>query len=276
MKRFALVKPLLVTALLFAGAVQAAPDARQVLAASPVDDIVARYPAMMSQGIREGLKRSGRLPPVVADTIGNVVSNSFRAADIEQQIITDLQKQLTDAQLEAVQDWYETPVARKISAAEIAASAPTAWQQIQARAPELNSKYKGTRKADMFDRFDRASRATESAVDTTIAVQLGLATAMAAFSSDSVNYDQLRQRIESQRSMLTGVVGQQVYDSYLYTYENIGAQEMNLYLGFLESPAGAAFSKVVTNSIQQAITDPIESVGRQLAQFLSPAPANSQ
>lgn len=276
MKRFALVKPLLVTALLFAGAVQAAPDARQVLAASPVDDIVARYPAMMSQGIREGLKRSGRLPPVVADTIGNVVSNSFRAADIEQQIITDLQNQLTDAQLEAVQDWYETPVARKISAAEIAASAPTAWQQIQARAPELNSKYKGTRKADMFDRFDRAARATESAVDTTIAVQLGLATAMAAFSSDSVNYDQLRQRIESQRSMLTGVVGQQVYDSYLYTYENIGAQEMNLYLGFLESPAGAAFSKVVTNSIQQAITDPIESVGRQLAQFLSPAPANSQ
>ncbi|MAZ05089.1 DUF2059 domain-containing protein [Marinobacter sp. SS8-8] len=276
MKRFALIKPLLVTALLFTGAVQAATDARQVLAASPVDDIVARYPAMMSQGIRDGLKRSGQLPPMVADTIGNLVSKSFSAADIEQQIITDLQNQLTDAQLDAVQDWYETPVAKKISAAEIAASEPSAWQQIQARAPELNAKYKGTRKAQMFDRFDRASRATESAVDTSIAVQLGLATAMAAFSSDSVNYDQLRQRIESQRSMLTGVVGQQVYDSYLYTYETIGAQEMNLYLGFLESPAGAAFSRVVTNSIQQAITDPIESVGRQLAQFLSPASANSQ
>lgn len=276
MKRFALIKPLLVTALLFTGAVQAATDARQVLAASPVDDIVARYPAMMSQGIRDGLKRSGQLPPMVADTIGNLVSKSFSAADIEQQIITDLQNQLTDAQLDAVQDWYETPVAKKISAAEIAASEPSAWQQIQARAPELNAKYKGTRKAQMFDRFDRASRATESAVDTSIAVQLGLATAMAAFSSDSVNYDQLRQRIESQRSMLTGVVGQQVYDSYLYTYETIGAQEMNLYLGFLESPAGAAFSRVVTNSTQQAITDPIKSVGRQLAQFLSPASANSQ
>ena len=276
MTRFALINPLLVTALLFTGAVQAATDARQVLAASPVDDIVARYPAMMSQGIRDGLKRSGQLPPMVADTIGNLVSKSFSAADIEQQIITDLQNQLTDAQLDAVQDWYETPVAKKISAAEIAASEPSAWQQIQARAPELNAKYKGTRKAQMFDRFDRASRATESAVDTSIAVQLGLATAMAAFSSDSVNYDQLRQRIESQRSMLTGVVGQQVYDSYLYSYETIGAQEMNLYLGFLESPAGAAFSRVVTNSIQQAITDPIESVGRQLAQFLSPASANSQ
>lgn len=273
MKHFPLIKPLLVTAMLFAGTAQAATEARQALEASPVDDIVARYPAMMSQGIRDGLKRSGQLPPMVADTIGNVVSNSFNAADIEQQIVTDLQKELTDAQLEAVQNWYETPVARKISAAEIAASAPSVWPEIQARAPELNSKYKGTAKAEMFDRFDRASRATESAVDTSIAVQLGLATAMAAFSSDSANYEQLRQRIESQRSMLTGVIGQQVYDSYLYTYEKIGDQEMNLYLEFLESPAGAAFSRVVTNSIQQAITDPIESVGRQLTQFLSPAPA---
>jgi len=276
MKRFALIKPLLVTALLMTGTAQAAPDARQVLEVSPVDDIVARYPAMMSQGIREGLKQNGQLPPMVANTIGNIVSSGFNSVDIEQQIINDLQASLTDAQLQAVHDWYETPVARKISSAEIAASEPSAWQEIQARASELNSQYKGTRRADMFDRFDRAARATESAVDTTIAVQLGLATAMAAFSSDSANYEQLRQRIEGQRSMLRGVVGQQVYDSYLYTYQNIGAQEMDLYLQFLESSAGSAFSKVVTNSIQQAITEPVETIGKQMSRFLSPESPGGQ
>lgn len=276
MTRFPIIKPLLVTALLIAGTAQAAPDARQVLEISPVDDIVARYPAMMSQGIREGLKQNGQLPPMVANTIGNIVSSGFNSVDIEQQIVNDLQAKLTDSQLQAVHDWYETPVARKISSAEIAASEPSAWPKIQANAAELNSQYKGTRKAEMFDRFDRAARATESAVDTTIAVQLGLATAMAAFSSDSANYEQLRQRIESQRGMLRGVVGQQVYDSYLYTYQDIGAQEMDLYLKFLESPAGAAFSKVVTNSIQQAITEPVESIGKQMSRFLSPESAGGQ
>lgn len=276
MMRFPLIKPLLVTALLMTGTAQAAPDAREVLAVSPVDDIVARYPAMMSQGIREGLKQNGQLPPMMANTIGNIVSSGFNSVDIEKQIVNDLKASLTDSQLQAVHDWYETPVAKKISAAEIAASEPSAWQEIQARAAELNSQYKGTRRADMFDRFDRAARATESAVDTTIAVQLGLATAMAAFSSDSANYEQLRQRIESQRSMLRGVVGQQVYDSYLYTYQNIGAQEMDLYLEFLESPAGSAFSKVVTNSIQQAITEPVESIGKQMSRFLSPESPGGQ
>lgn len=276
MTRFPIIKPLLITALLITGTAQAAPDARQVLEVSPVDDIVARYPAMMSQGIREGLKQNGQLPPMMANTIGNIVSSGFNSVDIEQQIIKDLQAKLTDSQLQAVHDWYETPVARKISSAEIAASEPSAWPKIQSSAMELNSRYKGTRKAEMFDRFDRAARATESAVDTTIAVQLGLATAMAAFSSDSANYEQLRQRIESQRSMLRGVVGQQVYDSYLYTYQNIGGQEMDLYLEFLESSAGSAFSKVVTNSIQQAITEPVESIGKQMSRFLSPESPGGQ
>lgn len=275
MKRLALVKPVLVVAMLGVGSAQAAPDAASVLEASPIDDIVEQYPAMLSQGIREGLKQRGQVPPMVADTVGYVVSSSFSADKIEQQIITDLQAQLTDEQLQAVSEWYQTPVARKISSAEIAASAPEAWPQIQASAPELNRKYKGTPKAEMFDRFDRAARATESAVDTTIAVQLGLATAMSALSSESMHYEQLERGIENQRGMLRGVVGQQVYDSYLYTYDKISAQELALYLDFLESPAGKQFSQVVTSSIQQAIMEPVESIGRQISRFMAP-PAGSE
>lgn len=228
MKLGTLVKPVLVAALLVSGSATAAPSAQQVLAASPVDDIVAQYPAMMSQGIREGLKRSDQIPPMVAETIGYVVSGSFRAADIERQIVQDLKAGLTDRQLEAVADWYESPVARKIAAAEIVASDPVMWKEIKARAPALNEKYQGSDRARMFDRFDRAARATESAVDTSIAVQLGLATAMSAFSSDSVNYDQLKQRIESQRGAIRGIVEQQVYESYLFTYETINNEEMKI------------------------------------------------
>lgn len=271
MTRNSLIKPLLLATMLAAGSLQAAPAARQVLAVSPVDDIVAQYPAMMSQGIREGMKQNTGVPPILAETLGTLVRNSFSATDIEQRIVADLQAQLSGPELQSVHDWYTTPVARKISAAEIAASSPEAWQEIQARAPELNERFQGSPKAAMFDRFDRAARATESTVDTSIAVQLGLASAMAAFSPDSASYEQLRQRIESQRSTLRGVIGQQVYDSYLYTYRNISAQELELYLNFLESPAGSAFARVVTNSIQQAITEPMVRIGEQMSRLLTPA-----
>jgi hypothetical protein len=42
-----------------------------------MDEIIAQYPAMMSQGIRDGLKQTGQVPPMVADAVGYAASNSF-------------------------------------------------------------------------------------------------------------------------------------------------------------------------------------------------------
>ncbi|MBS8240956.1 DUF2059 domain-containing protein [Marinobacter lipolyticus] len=272
MKAFSQIKPVLVSVALLWGTAQAAPSADAVLDASPIDDIVAQYPAMMSQGIRDGLKRSGRVPPFAADTIGHMVSSSFNARDIQAQIVADLESNLSEAQLQSVMDWYDTPLAQKIAEAEIAASRPEAWAEIQAQAPALNKRFRGSERVEMFDRFDNASRATESAVDTSIAVQSGLATALSALKgADAASFEQIQAQIENQRGMLEGMVNQQVFDSYLFTYRDISASELDLYIRFLESDAGARFSGVVTNSIQRAITAPIESIGNQMVRFLNPA-----
>jgi hypothetical protein len=144
------------------------------------------------------------------------------------------------------------------------------WPQISAQADQLAQRFGNTDRAKSFVRFDRASRATQSAVDTTIAVQLGLASTMAAFSSDSVNFETLQKRIESQRPVLKGVVEQQVFNSYLYAYQDISGAEMEQYLRFLESDAGAAFTRVVSSGVKQAVIEPVESIGEQLGQFLAP------
>ncbi|MDL0432216.1 DUF2059 domain-containing protein [Marinobacter sp. TBZ242] len=271
MRALSQVKPALLFLLLVCGSATASPLADSVLRASPVDEVVAQYPAMMSQGIREGLRQSGRVEPFVANTISNVVGNAFSAAEIRARVVEDLEQGLSDQQLNRVLAWYETPLAEKISQAEVAASSPAAWKKVEAGASTLQEKYKGSERAKLFDRFDRAARATESAVDTTVAVQLGLASAMAAFNgSKGPTFEQLQQKIESQRGLLRGMVAQQVYDGYLYTYQQFSPSELKEYIEFLESDAGSAFTRVVTNSIQRSITEPVESVGGQLVRFFNP------
>ncbi|WP_323751384.1 DUF2059 domain-containing protein [Marinobacter sp.] len=270
------MKPLLIAGLLVSSLAQAAPSAQQVLEASPVDDIVVQYPAMMGQGIRDGLKQKTQVPPMVADTIAYVVQNSFRPEEIKRKIASNLEASLSNEQLAQVHDWYQKPVAKKIARAEVAASAPAIWPQIRKQAPELNKINKGTDREKRFDRFDRAARATESAVDTAIALQLGLSSAMAALRGEPVNPDEVRQQLEAQRPALQGVVGQQVYNSYLYTYQKITPNEMAMYLEFLESDAGQQFTKVVAESVQQAVTEPIENIGNQLARFRNFGTDNAQ
>ncbi|MBL3555141.1 MULTISPECIES: DUF2059 domain-containing protein [Marinobacter] len=271
MRALSQVKPALLFLLLACTSATASPLADSVLRASPVDAIVAQYPAMMSQGVRDGLKQSGRVEPFVANTISSIVSNAFSVAEIRAQVIEDLDQGMSDQQLNSVLEWYETPLAEKITQAEIAASRPSVWKEVEAEATQLQKEFKGSERAELFDRFDRAARATESAVDTTVAVQLGLASAMAAFNgSKGPTFEQLQQKIESQRSMLRGMVAQQVYAGYLYTYQDLTTSELKDYIGFLESDAGSAFTRVATNSIQRSITEPVESVGSQLARFFNP------
>ncbi len=271
MRALSQVKPALLFLLLVCTSATASPLADSVLRASPIDEIVAQYPAMMSQGVREGLKQSGRVEPFVANTISNVVSNAFSVAQIRAQVVEDLNQGLSDQQLNSVLAWYETPLAERITQAEVAASRPSAWKEVEAGAAGLQEKFQGTERAKLFDRFDRAARATESAVDTTVAVQLGLASAMAAFNgSKGPTFEQLEQKIENQRGMLRGMVAQQVYVGYLHTYQGLSTLELKDYIEFLESDAGSEFTRVVTNSIQRSITDPVESVGSQLVRFFNP------
>ncbi|KPP99957.1 DUF2059 domain-containing protein [Marinobacter sp. HL-58] len=271
MRALSQVKPALLFLLLVCGSATAGPLADSVLRASPIDEIVAQYPAMMSQGVREGLKQSGRVEPFVANTVSSVVSNAFSPEEIRAQVVEDLDQGLDDQQLNSVLSWYETPLAEKISRMEVAASRPAAWKQVEAAAAGLQEKYEGSERETLFERFDRAARATESTVDTTVAVQLGLASAMAAFNGNKgASFEQLQQKIESQRGMLRGMVAQQVYTGYLYTYQQLSNSELKDYIEFLESDAGSAFTRVVTNSIQRSITEPVESVGSQLVRFFNP------
>lgn len=271
MRALSQVKPALLFLLLVCTSATASPLADSVLRASPVDAIVAQYPAMMSQGVREGLNQSGRVEPFVANTVSSIVSNAFSVDEIRAQVVEDLDQGLSDQQLDSVLGWYQTPLAERIAQAEIAASRPAVWEKVEAAAADLQDKYRGSERAKLFDRFDRAARATESTVDTTVAVQLGLASTLAVFNgSEGPTFEQLRQKIESQRDTLRAMVARQVYVGYLYTYQDLSTSELKDYIGFLESDSGSAFVRVVTNSIQRSITDPVESVGSQLTRFFNP------
>lgn len=247
----------------------ATPTAQQVVEASPIDNIIDQYPAMLNEGIRRGLSQGAQLQPFLVNSIGAVVSSAFSGADIERQVVEDLQSSLGESQLAAVADWYQTPLAKRISKAEIEASSPSAWKAVQANGPALVKEYQGTELASLFDRYDQAARATQSAVDTAIAMQFSMAAAMNALKgSGAMPVGELRQQVESQRTMLRGQVGQQVYTAYLYTYNEFTPEELREYLVFLESDAGSAFTRVSTQSIQKALMEPVDMISRKLSQLL--------
>lgn len=244
--------------------------AESVIRSSALGEVIEQYPAMLTEGISQGLSQTGNLDPMLKGAITGMVGQAFSSTKIRGQVVADLDDELSESTLQTVLDWYQTPLGEQVTSLEAAAAKPAAWTQIERRGPELIKKYQGTEREQMFTKFDRASRATESAVDTAIAVQTAFGTAMAAFNGQTADFDSIKARVEDQRPMLTGMVGQQVYAAYLHTYESLSDDQIKNYIAFMQSQEGNSYNAVVTNSVQQAIIRPVESIGNGLMRLFGP------
>ena len=64
--------------------------------------------------------------------------------------------------------------------------------------------------------------------------------------------------------MMRGVIGQQVFANYLYTYQQLTDQELEAYVDFTASPAGNRYSSVVNESIKNVLLKPSETIGSKI------------
>lgn len=244
--------------------------AESVVRSSALGEVIEQYPAMLTEGISQGLSQTGNLDPMLKAAITGMVGQAFSSTKIRGQVVADLDDGLSEATLQTVLAWHQSPLGEQVASLEASAAKPAAWKQIERRGPELIKKYQGTEREQLFTQFDRAARATESAVDTAIAVQTAFGTAMAAFNGQSADFDSIRAQVEGQRSMLTGLVEQQVYAAYLHTYESLSDTQLKNYISFMQSQEGDRYNEVVTNSVQQAIIRPVESIGNGLMRLFGP------
>lgn len=252
---------------LFASVAQASPLADSVVRLSPLGAIADRSQAMLKAGIRDGLVGTGQVDPFMAETIAGIGSRAFNPQQIRSQLAAGLSEDLDASQLEAVQAWYQSDLGQRIAGAEADAAAPAAWEAIRAAAPSLRKRFNGTPREQLFERYNRATGATDTAVETTMAVQLELADSLASLSKgDSV--ESVRAQVENNRPAIERQVREQVYLTFLAMYESFSEQDLESYLGFLETPEGKAYTASAGDAIHDAIMGPVSSVGHQLVRML--------
>lgn len=258
----------LLLGLLVSGA-QASPLAESVVRLSPLGSIADRSRDMLKSGIRDGLVGTGQVDPFVAETIAGIGSRAFDPQQIRTRLAAGLSEDLDNSQLETVQAWYQSDLGQRIAGAEAEAAAPAAWEAIQASAPSLRDQFDGTPREALFQRYDRATGATDTAVKTAMAVQLELAESLATLSKDE-SPESIRAQIEESRPAIERQVKNQVYLAFLSMYEPFSDEDLEKYLGFLESGAGSAYTTSAGDAIHDAILGPVATVGQQLVRMLGP------
>ncbi len=240
--------------------------AKRVVNHSGLTEMIHQFPALLKEGVQQGAAQSGGANQKMVMQISQIIDQAFGINESIEIIRSDLSSQLTENELTAVLEWLESPLGKKITRMEVAAMSSDAFREMESQLPGLQKKYRGSEREKLFQSFDKSTNATEASIETAIAVQLTLASAMAASSSSPQmpSYEYLKKSIEDNRFMMRGVIGQQVFANYLYTYQNLTDEELKAYVDFTASPAGNHYSRVVNESIKSVLLKPSEIIGSKI------------
>lgn len=240
----------------------------KVLYQSGLDSALEQFPALMAEGLRQHSKQSATIDKKVLANLNKAIEKSFSLPTMKQSVSDAVSEGMSSPQLQEVLNWLNTPLGQRVVQLEVSALDTDQQSDIENMVVALQQEYRGTEREQLFAEYDRTTGATQMAVDTAIAMQLTLGQAIAATVDNPAlpSVAEMEAMIESNRFMLRGMIGQQVYGSYLYTYRDLSISELKEYVGWTGTPTGMHFNRVAGEAIKKALMEPAREMGRYIAE----------
>ena len=242
----------------------------QVIERSGLTKMISQFPVLLKEGIQQGAEQSGAQGSAnnqkMFMQINQIIDQAFVVSQSIEGIRAEFSTQLTEQELLHVLEWLNSPLGVKITQMEIDVMSSDAYNDMQSQLLSLQEKHRGSERERLFQDFDKATNATEASLETAIAIQLTLASAMSAASNNPQmpSYEELKKSVEANRFMMRGVIGQQVYANYLYTYRKLTDDELKAYVDFALTPEGNHYSLVVNEAVKNALLKPSEVIGSKI------------
>jgi len=178
-----------------------------------------------------------------------------------EPIIAKVRKTMADAlsarQLDETLVWFESPLGRRITDLENAAFDPAANDRILAYAKKLKERPAARHRTDLVTKIATATQSDElnaMLVETTyLATALGINAAQAP--EDRMSVEAVRKRVKSVAPDLRKQSDQSLLLTMLYSYEPLSDKELESYLKFLKTRAGAVYSKSSTAGMREVLLE---------------------
>jgi hypothetical protein len=181
--------------------------------------------------------------------VARVADSHFDADRLLRTIVDDLRRGQDQQSLDAVAAWLRSPLGRKITAAEIAASlAPEA----ERRAGVSGS---SAARAALIEQLDWLAGITESQLETIVAITRATATSITEVLPPEQRKSpvEIDRDLQRKRAQLRPQVERATAQFMLYQYRTLEDVELEGLAAFLSSAPGRWYSRAMSRALTQAI-----------------------
>lgn len=186
---------------------------------------------------------------------------AFRPDPIIAKVRATMAAALDARQIDETLTWFESPLGRRITDMENAAFDPAANDRILAYAKRLKERPAARHRTELVTKIAAATQSDElnaMIVETTyLASALGINAAQAP--EDRITVEALRKRVKAVAPDLRKQSDQSLMLTMLFSYQALSDKELESYLRFLTSRAGAAYSKSSAAGMREVLLEQMGS-----------------
>ena len=206
------------------------------------------------------LRESRPIEPAVAERLARAVDAALDAGKMQAAIQADLVAALEPKDAEGALQWLQSPVGKKITALEEAATAPAAdgAKPVPAAPPAAP-------RAARIARLTTALNTVESATDLAVRAQKAIILAMLAIlPPDAERAPDAAEFAEKKRPETRAFIEKATPDIFEKTYRTLTDEELDQYIAFAESDVGKKYSAATSAAVGRATLKAIEAMGATL------------
>ena len=195
------------------------------------------------------LRYRANLPPAVYRSLVDNSNRRFQPQAMDRRALAELRRQLADPR-PALQ-FFESPLGRKVVAAEVEATSRASLQRYAKGLPEQRV---DARRRESIRRLAEALPASEAGAE--------LSLALAGVAADSLSQmvpglalgsGQTQRLLDSQRVRLTQRIEANLDNSLLQVYRGLSDRELDAFVEFAASPAGQAYYRAALAALRAGL-----------------------
>jgi hypothetical protein len=223
--------------------------------------------------VRQQQAAEFKLTPKNSDRILKILMESYNASDLEQSVVDHLKEHYDPARASAELEMLRSPLSRKMTKLETAASAPEAQKEIQAYANKLRSQPPEPERVALVKRLDRVTGTTDLSLELLVAISMVNVGISNDFNPPEkrLKPDQLEQMAGRMRKEMAGPVENSTFMSFLYMYRDVPDRALKEYVDLYDNETTAWFKRLVKGALVSALTAAAGRAGHQIAKMFPKA-----
>ena len=217
---------------------------------------VDQFPGLIKAGMEQAKQQGTPIPDAEYSLMINSADESILPSEILEKIRATLKKSIDEQEAKKLLAWYESDLGKEITRAEEKASTPEAYQEMMQSAQSLMENSERVKFASRLDALLGATDMTMGIQEYSgIAVYSAIMTAMQP--DTPVNIEPFRAQMDAASAQTRAAVKQLVTISFVFSYKNIGTEDLRKYEYFLNDATTMKFNRSIMDSMNKGIESSI-------------------